>query len=679
MEKAGKYLQKVFELLLFFTVIFCGVVIFDKASDPFWIVEKFFFKFAVSILVVVFSALCFTRKEFPVFKTPYDIPFAVFMAASLLGLVGIPNIYAFIDRFFLNLCFFIFYYMVNYFTAAAPAVNSRKLLAAVLAGGLIISIYGLLQASGADFMPWNNTFSGRAASTLGNPDFLAGHILLLIPLALSFFVGTEKKTNRVIFFILSAVFTGVLIATQTRGAYLGMAASLAVLTALLMAYEKAVFKRYRNVAIAAGLVLIIGMGVYFAANPQAARRTGDIFSSKDEAWHQRSSMWKNSMYMIKDHFFTGSGAGNYYIAYSFYQSKAMAPADYAVSDYIKTGHTHNDFIQFLAEYGIFGAGAMYAFLALIILTAIKYLRKQEAGGKIAVIGIVSGVSGILVHALFNFPFQIVPTMAVFFACVAAAVSLQGQVRIREGSGAIKYVYGAALVFFLVAAGFAARILAADVYLRSAKASEHFNRTYDRVNYASEAAELNPWDDETNYYYGTALEANNNPEKAFQVYREVYKLNPGHWENLNRLFDLYAEKGDKEAMLNVSEKMYRVSPYALKAVSARAYAFYSNAKFDDAIAIYEKGLSDRGESPDLYSQLAAAYGAKGNVQKTLEYTEKAIALNPAYTDAYYNLAVAYYRMGNRAGAVEALEKILKIDPSDAKAKGFIKVIQDAGKK
>ena len=40
-----------------------------------------------------------------------------------------------------------------------------------------MSVYGLLQSAGIDFIPWQTNFSYRAASTLGNPNFLAGHMV----------------------------------------------------------------------------------------------------------------------------------------------------------------------------------------------------------------------------------------------------------------------------------------------------------------------------------------------------------------------------------------------------------------------------------------------------------------------------------------------------------------------
>lgn len=678
MDKIKRYLYRAFELLLIFIIFFCPLAVFTAASDPFWVVEKFFLKFSVSLLGIIFAAYCYAGKEYPRFKTPYNIAFLIFIGANILGLIGIPNIYAFLDRFFLNLCYLILFYLTLYYIEKGSGENYKKVLAAALLGGFVTACYGLMQSAGIDFVSWRSTYSGRAASTLGNPDFLAGHMLLLIPPALALLIATKKPLNRFLFFILVVVLAGAMLASQTRGAYIGFIVSIIVFMALFIAYEKKTFKKFKKAAVIAAVLLAIGLWLYFASNQQAVQRMKDAASFNDDAGRIRAALWKNSAYLIKDHFFTGAGPGNFYITYSFYQSKSLSPDLFKSNEYYKSGHAHNDFIQFMAEYGVFGAGAMYLFLFLIFFTAVKFLKKQE-GDRMTVIGITAGISGIMAHAVFNFPFQIVPTMAVFYVFTAVALSRQGNALVENGRPGLKYFYAASAVILLIAAGISARALAADAYLRKAKESEYFKQNYDAVNYASDAVELNPWNDEYAYFYAKSLEENNNPEKAFGVYRLACALNPGHWEALCALFNMYAAKNDAKGMVDISEKMYRISPYAMKAITAMAFSFYVSAKYDEAIRVYEEGIKVKGESPALLSQLGAVYGSKGNVSMAMDLEEKAVRLDPGFTDAYYNLAVINYRMGKKGDAVMYLKKILKLQPGDEKASGFIKVIQNAGKK
>jgi hypothetical protein len=63
---------------------------------------------------------------------------------------------------------------------------------AILTGG-ILSIYGLMQINGNDFVAWNNPYNSMIA-TLGNPNF-ASSLLALIAL-ISFFSFFNKHCSR---------------------------------------------------------------------------------------------------------------------------------------------------------------------------------------------------------------------------------------------------------------------------------------------------------------------------------------------------------------------------------------------------------------------------------------------------------------------------------------------------
>jgi len=55
---------------------------------------------------------------------------------------------------------------------------------AALVSALLCSLYGMVQVVGLDPMPWATGFGGRAFGTLGNPDYYAGHLLLVLPVGL---------------------------------------------------------------------------------------------------------------------------------------------------------------------------------------------------------------------------------------------------------------------------------------------------------------------------------------------------------------------------------------------------------------------------------------------------------------------------------------------------------------
>ncbi|MEI7542290.1 MAG: O-antigen ligase family protein [bacterium] len=669
-----KIVKKALETMLLASIFFMPLIFFTQANDPFWVVEKFFFKVAVIMLVCIFLTYCLIKKQFPLLKTPYDIAFIIFIVLNFLGIFSGVNVYAWSDRVFINLAYIVIYYLVGWSLLDGGTKNLNKLIFSALASGVIMAIYGLLQAGGMDFMPWRTTFNGRAASTLGNPNFLAGHMVLLIPVAYALAAEQGSMVRKGLLFVTAALLTAALFASQTRGAYVGFIVSIIVLFLLVVIFLKDEFRKNKKVIMVLSLIMLVLIGTFFLVKKDAVQRIADIVSLKDDSARIRVDLWKNTLYLIKDNPLLGTGAGNFYIKYPFYQAKALTPQYFKDSDYYKSGHAHNDFIQFAAEYGILGAGTMFLLFGLMFYSSLKYLKYSEKKG-ILVAGIIAAFAGLMVHAFFNFPFQIIPTAALFYMFAAIASYKQGNYSLQQVKLNIPVViFIIVLSVCLIAESvLAIRVLAADTYLRKAKESEHFSKMYEAVSNASIAAELNPWNDENIYYYAQILEKTGNYEKSFDTYKAVYALNPTHWETLNALFNFYAMKNDEKGRIEISDKMYKISPYSEKAASVKGYTLYASGKFDEAVEIYKKALTDRGESASLLSQLAACYGALGNVQQTLIYSDRALALDPKFIDAYYNKAVAYYRMKNIKAVRQNLAKLLEVAPNNDRAKGLLKVI------
>src|SRR3954447_12387083 len=60
----------------------------------------------------------------------------------------------------------------------------ERLVSVLLAAALPVCLYGIAQALRIDPMPWEHDITARVISTVGNALFLAGYLLLLVPLTL---------------------------------------------------------------------------------------------------------------------------------------------------------------------------------------------------------------------------------------------------------------------------------------------------------------------------------------------------------------------------------------------------------------------------------------------------------------------------------------------------------------
>lgn len=672
-EEEKNMLKKAQGLLLLFVIAFAPLVFSRHTADPFWAVEQFFFRFSMSLLCVLALIRVFTERSFTLFKTPYNIAFAGFMILSLPGIFVAKNIYAFLGGFYTNFLYIVlFFFTLDY--VSDEEENLNKALAAIIAPAVLMAAYGILQSLGIDFVPWQTNFSYRAASTLGNPNFLAGHMVLVIPLVYAMLVSLEGK-NRLLIMFSALLLTAALVLSQTRGAYLAYIVGMAALVPMLFKADPENMKKYGKAAVVFFVLVALAGGAYVAMNKNAKDRIISMMSMKDREAGIRTRLWKNTLYMIKDNFFLGSGAGNFPGKYSYYQSRSMKAQEYADAEYYKTGHAHNDFLQFIAEYGAPAAGFMFLFFGLFFYTGFKSLKNPGENPRLSA-GVLAGGAGLVVHGMFNFPFIIIPTTAVFYALAAAVLVPQDDYDFNEkevpAGAAVSALAASAL--FIAAAVIFAQCLLSNAYLRASKENDHFKNAERAAYFAGKAVLADPWSGENLSNAGLVYEKTGDVEKSYENYKAAFVMDPGAWDANISLFNYYVTKNMSVEALIVGENMYRISPYALRAVTAAGYANYINAKHERALEIYLKALPDRPDNYELLYHLSAVYGAIGDTANAAVYANRAVAASKENQGAYYNLAVAYYKTGDRAKAIETLNAMLREHPGDAKALELLKAVK-----
>jgi len=280
----------------------------------------------------------------------------------------------------------------------------------------LVGIYQFFGGSGALHLVINGRYF-RAFGTFGQPNPFGGYMGLLLPVALMASLGYAYRlwskwrlTRRiervsilpVAFYIAASVILLAGIATSwSRGAWLGLAVSLAVLA----------FALPRRVWQSAVLVALLGgiLAMLWSANllPQSVisrinSATQEYFTftdvrgtkitSENYPVVERLAHWQAALDMASSHPVFGVGLGNYEVVYSEYR---------LFNWHFPLGHAHNYYLNILAETGIIGLlGYGKGWLGIIWLTW-RVRRHPDVFARLVAIGLLGSWVYLAVHSLFD--------------------------------------------------------------------------------------------------------------------------------------------------------------------------------------------------------------------------------------------------------------------------------------
>jgi O-antigen ligase len=167
--------------------------------------------------------------------------------------------------------------------------------------------------------------------------------------------------------------------------------------------------RWRRALPAAIVASAIAAGLVFLPTDPLIARFSDLASTNDITADTRVQLWRDTTPLVKDYLWFGCGFGAYESCFLKYKSVApMNTADFA----------HNDYLQGLAELGIFGFAAGVAFVLRILAVAgrrILYARTLDE--RYRAIACVAAMAAMLAHSFVDFNMY-VPANALVFAWIA---------------------------------------------------------------------------------------------------------------------------------------------------------------------------------------------------------------------------------------------------------------------
>jgi O-antigen ligase len=309
----------------------------------------------------------------------------------------------------------LFLLLVNQFAAG----GRREAFAGVLAGfAFFLAVFAVLQGlsySGKIYWSWPAPPGSSPFGPFINRNHYAAWALMALPLAWAKFSERRARVELRVFWAFVVVVVGISVLFSRSRAGVGLFALALPLYAWLSRRAQRGTSR-QALAWGLGLVLLAGLltlavdsGALLGRWPAAEQ----LFIRPESLDEHRWQIWRDTWPMIRDHLWLGSGLETYGVLSDSYRS---------FYSNLRWAQAHNDYLQWLAETGLVGAGLAVWFLVALARSGAEKLREAASGSERRLAAAaLTGCLLALLHSLVDFPLRI-PANLLLFAALLAMVA-----------------------------------------------------------------------------------------------------------------------------------------------------------------------------------------------------------------------------------------------------------------
>jgi O-antigen ligase len=275
----------------------------------------------------------------------------------------------------------------------------------IMSLGFLVAIFGILQHltfNGKLYWFREMTYGGIPFGPYVNRNHFAGFAELVIPVALvPLVLGKVRRERWLAVGVLALFPIGALFLSASRGGIISFAAELGALTLLL------ILRRTGGRHVLAGAVVLLC--AFMLVSWLGARQMLERFASMQSlevTVGKRASMRADTWHIFRQHPWTGTGLGTL---------QTVFPAYETLYDAKVVNHSHNDYLEALAETGVAGAACCAWFLCALFFHSLHRLLLQDKSFSAALhlSGLVA-CTGFLVHSFVDFNLHIPGNALLFF-------------------------------------------------------------------------------------------------------------------------------------------------------------------------------------------------------------------------------------------------------------------------
>jgi O-antigen ligase len=289
----------------------------------------------------------------------------------------------------------------------------RSFIWFVMVFGFVISAFGMLQHmafNGKLYWFREMHYGGIPFGPYVNRNHFAGFAELVIPIALvPLVLGKVRRERWFVVGLFAVIPIAALLLSASRGGIVSLAAELAAIV-LWVVLRRAVGKQ----TLGALAVLLVALLTVSSLGVREILQRFSSMQTLETTGAKRASMRRDTWRIYLAHPVIGTGLGTLQTVFPPYES---------LYDGKIVNHTHNDYLEALAETGTMGGLCCLWFLGVLFVESVGRFSQPDQPFLVALqFAALVGCCGFLVHSLVDFNLHIPANALLFFVMAYLATS-----------------------------------------------------------------------------------------------------------------------------------------------------------------------------------------------------------------------------------------------------------------
>ena len=359
----------------FYVLFFLVPLVFSSQTSELFEYNKMMLTYGLTIIIVsAWVIKMLVAKRFIYRRSFLEIPLILYLGSHILSTIFSIDphisIWGYYSRFHEGLLASVSY-IILYFAAVSNLNREhvKRILYVSFASAVVVSFWGILEHFGhspscliitGNFGVdcWIQDVKNRVFATLGQPNWMAAYLNVIILAILGFALSVKKKLY---LFLIVGLFAAALLFTRSRSGFAGLAAGLGVFTLLIVPISN----KLKLLTCAVALIIGSVVGIKWYQNlPAPGPGVTDSEAIRKPVWEGAVRVWER--YPV-----FGSGVETF--AYSFYKDRPASKNLDSEWDFLYN-KAHNEYLNLLATTGTIG---FLSYLGILGVFSIWIIRRRR--------------------------------------------------------------------------------------------------------------------------------------------------------------------------------------------------------------------------------------------------------------------------------------------------------------